>query len=214
MRKKKEKFRELKTYGNVIEWNDSDAKEELNLLFTKYQSVILELGCGRGEYTVALAKKYPETLFVGIDIQGERIWRGAKDALEGKISNAYFLRIKVENILEYIPKKRIDEIWITFPDPFPKERRSKRRLTSPMFLHMYKNLLKINGKVHLKTDSNDLYEYTKESAKECGFKVGGEIEDTHSMELDTGSDINEVETRFEKKHLEEGKSIKYLQLTL
>jgi tRNA (guanine-N7-)-methyltransferase len=142
MRKKKEKFRELKTYSNVIEWNDSDAKGELNLLFTKYQSVILELGCGRGEYTVALAKKYPETLFVGIDIQGERIWRGAKDALEGKISNAYFLRIKVENILEYIPKKRIDEIWITFPDPFPKERRSKRRLTSPMFLNMYKDLLK------------------------------------------------------------------------
>ncbi len=145
MRNKKRKFEEVKGFSNVLEWNTPEVKDKLKKLLKEYNNVVLELGCGKGEYTVQLAKKYPETLFIGVDIQGERIWGGAKDALEDKISNAYFLRIQVENIKEYIPKKSINEIWITFPDPFPRERQSKRRLTSPRFLEIYKGLLKKNG---------------------------------------------------------------------
>jgi tRNA (guanine-N7-)-methyltransferase len=211
MRSKKRKFEEVKGFSNVLEWNTPDVKGKIKKLFKKYNNVVLELGCGKGEYTVQLAKKYPETLFIGIDIQGERIWKGAKDALEKKIANAYFLRIQVENIKEYIPKKSINEIWITFPDPFLRERQSKKRLTSPRFLEIYKGLLKKDGVVHLKTDSAQLYEFTKESIESCDFKIQKDIKDIYLEGLSLDEDISEIQTTFESKHLKEGRSIKYLR---
>lgn len=214
MRSKERKFKEIKSFNNVLEWNTPDVKDKLKELFKNYDDVVLELGCGKGEYTVQLAKKYPKTLFIGIDIQGERIWRGAKDALENKIINAYFLRIQVENIKEYIPKQSINEIWITFPDPFPRERQSKKRLTASRFLEMYKRLLKKNGVVHLKTDSLQLYEYTKESVESSDFRIQKDIEDIYLEGLSMNEDINEIQTTFEIKHLKEGRSIKYLRLEL
>jgi tRNA (guanine-N7-)-methyltransferase len=176
--------------------------------------MVLELGCGKGEYTVQLAKKYPETLFLGVDIQGERIWKGAKEALENKIDNAYFLRTQIENIKEYIPKKSIDEIWITFPDPFPKDRHAKKRLTSPRFLEIYKSLLEEGGVVHLKTDSKELFEYTIESVQDSEFSMIKKLEDIYLEGLNLHPDINEIQTTFEKKHLKNGKSIKYLSFTI
>jgi tRNA (guanine-N7-)-methyltransferase len=176
--------------------------------------MVLDLGCGKGEYTVQLAKKYPETLFLGVDIQGERIWKGAKEALENKIDNAYFLRTQIENIKGFIPKKSINEIWITFPDPFPRDRNAKKRLTSPRFLGMYKDLLKRDGVVHLKTDSKELFEYTIESVQISEFSIVKKVEDIYLEGLNLHPDINEIQTTFEKKHLKNGKSIKYLSFTI
>ncbi len=211
MRSKKRKFGEVKDFNNVVEWNDSEAKDKLKALFGKSEDIVLELGCGKGEYTLELAKKYPETLFLGIDIQGERIWRGAKDALESKINNAYFLRTQIENINEFIPKKSVSSIWITFPDPFPKDRHAKKRLTSPRFLKIYKKLLKKGGVVHLKTDSGDLYNYTKEIVGSSNFKIQKDIEDIYLEGLSIDEDINNIQTTFEIKYLREGRSIKYLR---
>ncbi len=212
MRNKRKKFQEVKNFVNVIEWNDPKAKEKVREIFKNYEQTVLELGCGKGEYTVQLAKKYPETLFVGVDIQGERIWKGAKEAIEENIPNAYFLRTQIENIQEYIPKKSVDEIWLTFPDPFPKDRQAKRRLTSPRFLDIYKKILKKGGVVNLKTDSQGLYEYTLEQIKERKFK----ILDNQTNIYGEGDieDITDTQTTFEKKHLEKGKTIKYLKFVL
>jgi tRNA (guanine-N7-)-methyltransferase len=210
MRNKRKKFEEVKNFKNVVEWNDSKAKERINEIFENYDQVVLELGCGKGEYTVQLAKKYPETLFLGVDIQGERVWRGAKDALENKIANAYFLRTQIENIKEFIPKKSISSIWITFPDPFPRGRNAKKRLISPRFLEIYKTLLKKNGVVHLKTDSKELFEYMIETVGDSDFRIVKKVEDIYLEGLILHPDINEIQTTFEKKHLRNGKSIKYL----
>jgi tRNA (guanine-N7-)-methyltransferase len=212
MRSKKKKFEELKTFNNVFEWNTKGVKKELKKLLKQNKEVVLELGCGKGEYTVELAKRYPEKIFIGVDIQGERIWKGAKQAIEENIPNAYFLRTQVENIPEYIPKKRVEEIWLTFPDPFPKDRKAKKRLTSPRFLDMYKKILKKGGVVNLKTDSQGLYEYTLEQREERRLKILENQRDIYG-EGDI-KDITDIQTTFEKKHLEKGKTIKYLRFVL
>jgi len=212
MRSKKKKFQELKTFNNVFEWNTKGVKKDIKKLFKQRKEVILELGCGKGEYTVQLAKRYPGKIFIGVDIQGERIWKGAKQAIEENIPNAYFLRTQIENIQEYIPKKSISEIWLTFPDPFPKDRKAKKRLTSPRFLDIYKKILKRGGVVNLKTDSQGLYEYTLEQIEEKKLKI-----EENNQDIYASSDIEDVtgiQTTFEKKHLEKGKTIKYLKFVL
>jgi tRNA (guanine-N7-)-methyltransferase len=212
MRKKKKKFQELKTFNNVFEWDTKGVKKDLKKLFKQRKEVVLELGCGKGEYTVQLAKRYPEKIFIGVDIQGERIWKGAKQAIEENIPNAYFLRAQIENIQEYIPKKSITEIWITFPDPFPKEKQAKKRLTSPRFLDMYKKILKRGGVVNLKTDSQSLYEYTLKQVVEEELKIEEDCRDIYSE--GNIENVTDIQTTFEKKHLEKGKTIKYLRVCL
>lgn len=199
----------MKSFPNVIQWNYEDSKELTKDLINKYPKTILELACGKGEYSNALGKKYPNTLLLGIDIQGERIWKGAKEAIESKLENVHFLRIQIDNILEYIPKKSIDEIWIIFPDPFPPERQSKKRLTSPKFLEMYKNILKKDGVIHLKTDSDGLYEYTKETIKDMQLNIQEDIPDIY--DLGDLENLTDIQTMFEKKHLDDNKSIKYIR---
>ncbi len=212
MRSKKKKFQELKTFNNVFEWNTKGVKKDIKKIFKQRKEVILELGCGKGEYTVQLAKRYPEKIFIGVDIQGERIWKGAKQAIEENIPNAYFLRTQIENIQEYIPKKSVTEIWLTFPDPFPKDRKAKKRLTSPRFLDIYKKILKRGGVVNLKTDSQGLYEYTLEQIEEKKYKI---IENQIDVYGDGNiKNVTDIQTTFEKKHLEKGKTIKYLKFVL
>ena len=213
-RKKKRKFDELKGFQNVFEWKDQDFKDLVKGIFNESNAVILELACGKGDYAVYLGKRYPKKLVVGIDIQGERIWSGAKRAMDEDLDNVLFLRLQIENLSSVIPKGSVNEIWITFPDPFPRDRDSKRRLTSPRFLRMYKKLLKSGGSIHLKTDSEDLYEYTLDIVKEEGFRVEVEVEDVYLEGLSVESEVNEVQTTFEKKHLEEGKTIRYLRVSL
>jgi tRNA (guanine-N7-)-methyltransferase len=208
-RSNRKKFEEMKSFSNVLEWDGQDTREKVKEIINQYNKVILELACGKGEYSVHLGNKYGDTLIIGIDIQGERLWRGAKDALDNRLDNVYFLRIQIENLLEYIPKGSIDEIWITFPDPFPKDRDSKKRLTSPKFLEMYKVILKKSGIVHLKTDSEELYEYTLEIIKSMDFNIIENIEDVYSR--GDIENITDVQTTFEKKHINEQKVIKYIK---
>lgn len=174
--------------------------------------IVLELGCGKGEYTCNLAQKFPGRNFVGVDIKGSRMWKGAKFALNNMMSNVAFLRTRIEFIDACFGKGEVDEIWLTFPDPQLKERRKKKRLTSARFLNLYKNILAEDGIIHLKTDSTELYEYTLFIIKHNYLPL---IKATEDLYGDGAADkILGIKTFYEKMFLEEGKMIKYLKFKL
>ncbi len=207
------RFAEIATFPNVVELEAGQpfkgswsAKQ-----FKNQQPLILELACGKGEYTVNLARLFPDTNFIGIDYKGNRIWRGAKTALEENISNVAFLRIQIENILDYFGEGEVDEIWITFPDPQPQTSREKKRLTSPRFLEKYKQLLKPGGIIHLKTDNDGLHAYTAEKIEELGLKLFARTEDLYASDL--VDEVLSIKTYYEKKYLAHEKNINYLKFS-
>ncbi len=163
---KLKRFRENDTFSNVIQPSRQDLKDGFNLkgkwthFFKNDNPITLELGCGKGEYSLALARLYPDRNFIGIDIKGARFWRGAKTALEENITNVAFIRTQIELIDMCFAEKEISEIWITFPDPQIKFKRTKHRLTNPSFLKKYQDILVKDGVIHLKTDSEFLHGYT------------------------------------------------------
>lgn len=175
--------------------------------------VILELACGGGDYTVALAQRFPEAVVVGVDIKGSRMWWGARRAAELGLPNAKFLRTQIENLADYFNEAEVDEIWITFPNPHPTKGNAKRRLTSRRFLEIYKRLLKSGGVVHLKTDDVGLYEFSLETFPLEGFKVEVALDDVYGTE---GAEpiLTEVQTQYEKKYLLQDKKITYLRARL
>lgn len=174
--------------------------------FKKSNPLVLELGCGRGEYSIAMAERYPEKNFIGIDIKGARMWKGAKDGLDLGLTNVAFLRTRVEKIIEFFDRDEISEIWLTFPDPYPE--RAKRRLTSPYFLNLHQQVLKPQGLLHLKTDDLPLFEYTKEVLTECGdFEITFETDDISDFE-EKNTDLK-IRTTYENIHRNE-KPITYL----
>jgi tRNA (guanine-N7-)-methyltransferase len=182
------------------------------MVFGNHNPLILELGCGRGEYTTGMAKEFPEKNFIGVDIKGARLWRGAKDSNENNLLNAAFLRTRIEFINSFFGEDEVDEIWITFPDPQAKPGRIKKRLTAPPFLSSYQKFLKDNGLIHLKTDSDLLYEYTLKIAYRNSFGVKVKTNDLyHSDILDNILGIN---TFYEKQFLKTGKNINYLCFAL
>ena len=184
-----------------------------NLYFKNENDLILELACGRGEYTIGLARKFPERNFVGVDIKGPRIWRGMMIAEEENLINSGFLRGHIQNLQEYFDTDEVDEIWITFPDPRPKGRDERRRLTHPRFLEIYRNILKPGGKVYLKTDNPDLFEYSQEVLS--SIKDIDEL--TYTLDLYNSDLLSEhygIQTTYEKQYLEEGIKIKYLRFRL
>lgn len=218
------KFSELLTYDNVyqcFDWHNPIlhglAMEEYDLKgkwskehFKNDHPITLELACGGGEYTVALASKFPERNFIGLDIKGARIWKGATKAKNAQLKNAAFLRCKIELIHHFFAMNEIDEIWITFPDPFLRDSKSNRRLTSPFFLNEYRKVLKKEGIVQLKTDDPTLYEFTVETIEEDNMCTMVYHEnDIYSKELY----IPELEfkTYYEHMHLEKGRKIKYVR---
>lgn len=211
-RKKLQKFAETEKLPNIIQLHQSDHKNKLNNFLSEKKDIILELACGRGEYTIALTKLNPSKKIIGIDIQGERLWFGAKYALENEIDNALFLRIQIEDIAKYFSENSISEIWITFPDPFPKKSQIKKRLTSPKFLKLYKNILKNNGLIHLKTDDKNLYDYSLKTVQDFAGQIKQQIKDIHNQ--NQLPEILKIETRFEKKHKLAGKKIYYLNFSL
>jgi tRNA (guanine-N7-)-methyltransferase len=166
------RFAEIETFSNVLQLDEGKPyKGEWSKSFFKNDNpVVLELACGKGEYTVNLAVLFPDKNFIGIDYKGNRIWRGAKTALEDGVNNVAFLRIQIENLEDYFGPGEVDEIWITFPDPQPQLSREKKRLTSPRFLDKYILLLKPGGCVNLKTDNDGLYAYTAEKIAELKLK--------------------------------------------
>src|SRR4029079_5198604 len=136
--------------------------------------------CGKGEYTVGLAKMYPAKNYIGVDIKGNRLWVGAKKCLDEKISNAAFLRTEIDKINTYFNAGEVDEIWITFPDPQLRKSKAKKRLTHPKFLRLYKEFIQPNGLIHLKTDSPDLYEFTKQVIGMYGCLVHKDYDDVYA----------------------------------
>ncbi|MEA3446466.1 MAG: tRNA (guanosine(46)-N7)-methyltransferase TrmB [Bacteroidota bacterium] len=217
---KLQRFAEMKNMPHVLE---PGIEESINVdyklkgkwkkeFFGNNKDIIIELGCGKGEYTNFLAKAFPENNYIGIDIKGARMWRGAKTAIEENITNVAFLRTRIEWIGSFFDNEEIAEIWITFPDPQLKMRRTKKRLTSPGFLNMYKSFLQTVNKVHLKTDSRELYEYTRELLNNNSIEIKEDIEDLYSAKKVTT--VLTTKTHYETLFLNEGKKITYLQFSL
>ncbi|PWS32415.1 tRNA (guanosine(46)-N7)-methyltransferase TrmB [Pedobacter paludis] len=207
------RFAEIETFANVHQLEEGKPLKGkwASGHFKNENPIVLELACGKGEYSVNLARLFPDKNFIGIDYKGNRIWRGAKTAIEDGIDNVAFLRIQIENLLDYFEAGEIDEIWITFPDPQPQDSREKKRLTFPAFLNRYKEVLKRGGKVNLKTDNDQLYAYTCEKVKELGL-----IEHKNTDHLYTSELVDEVlsiKTYYEKKYLQHDKNINYIQFS-
>ncbi|MBV6427126.1 MAG: tRNA (guanine-N(7)-)-methyltransferase [Haliscomenobacter sp.] len=176
--------------------------------------ITLELACGRGEYSLGLGRLYPQRNFIGVDVKGARIWRGAKTALEERLSNVAFLRTRIELIEVFFAPQEIQEIWITFPDPFPQNGKANRRLTASRFLDRYRRLLAPGGLVHLKTDDPGLFAYSVETvAATPGARIHVQEDGIYSLDALPLPEL-EIKTFYERMHLSSGKTIKYLQFSL
>jgi len=202
------KFAEIKTFENVFEHTEAP-KGEWNKAFKKDQPLVLELACGKGEYTLGLAQLYPDKNFLGLDIKGNRIWKGAKQGLEMGLENAAFLRCQINLISQHFEPGEVSEIWITFADPQPRDGKAKKRLTHLNFIKQYQHIGQSPLTINLKCDSTLLYEFTKEVIAENGFKTLVDVDDVHSWE-DRPEELN-IRTFYESMWLEEGKKIKYLK---
>lgn len=203
---------ELETFSNVYQLR-RDLKGKWNeVVFKNQNPITLELACGKGEYSIALARKFPGRNFIGIDIKGARIWRGAKTAIEEKLSNVAFLRTYIDHLMDYFVSHEIEEIWILFPDPYREKSKARKRLTSPLFLDRYRKIIKPKGLIHLKTDDLQLYEFTVETLKEQRAEILFRTDDLYASAL--SDEILGVKTFYEQRHLQEGKTIKYIKFTV
>lgn len=207
------RFAEIETFANVYQLDQGKALKGkwAKDHFKNSNPIVLELACGKGEYSVNLASLFPEKNFIGVDYKGNRIWRGAKTAIEEGINNVAFLRIQIENLLDYFEAGEIDEIWITFPDPQPQDSREKKRLTFPAFLDRYKVILKPAGRVNLKTDNDGLYAYTCEKVAELNLHVHKNTD--HLYTSDLVDNVLSIKTYYEKKYLLHDKNINYIQFS-
>ena len=210
---KLKRFAEVDTFSNVLQLDAGKPLKGLwaHNFFKNSNPLVLELACGKGEYTVNLATLFPDKNFIGIDYKGNRIWRGAKTALADGIQNVGFLRIQIETILEYFEQGEIDEIWITFPDPQPQESREKKRLTSPRFLEKYKTILKHGGAINLKTDNDGFYSYTLEKVREQNLNLHINTADLYHSEYVT--EVLAIKTYYERIYLKHNKNINYLKFS-
>jgi tRNA (guanine-N7-)-methyltransferase len=218
---KLKRFKENETFNNVYQPTRSDLVEgsyELKgnwrqQFFNNNNPLVLELGCGKGEYSVELAKKYPDKNFIGIDIKGARFWRGAKTAIEENIKNVAFLRTQIELIEFAFDENEVDEIWITFPDPQIKYKRTKHRMTNSEFLKRYKKVLKPEGVINLKTDSEFMHGYTLGLLHGEGHNV---LYANHNVYKQEGSpeEVTSIQTFYESQYLEQNKPITYIRFKI
>lgn len=213
------KFAELETFSHVFQvpskvllsgdgfklkgkWNEG--------FFGNENPIVLELGCGKGEYTVELAQKFPDKNYIGVDIKGARIWTGAKQALEKGLKNVAFIRTDIEMIHHFFAENEVSEIWLTFPDPQMKK--TTKRLTATNFIQIYLNFLKPDGVIHLKTDSNFMFTYTTEMVKLNELPIIDKNEDIYAADIQDS--VLNIKTYYEKQWLERGITIKYLSFRL
>ncbi len=213
---KLKRFVENETFSNVLQPSREEVLEGISWkgkwrdFFKNDHPLVLELGCGKGEYTLGLARRHPDSNYIGIDIKGARFWRGAKTAMEEGLENVAFLRTQIELIDRLFAPAEVSEIWITFPDPQIKYKRTKHRMTNPAFLQKYAQILHPGGVVHLKTDSEFLHGYTLGILHGSGYEV---LYSNHDVYKNEGSPaaVLEIQTFYENQYLEVGKPITYVQ---
>lgn len=208
--KKLLRFAQIKTFHNVLEY-PKEMQGKWHSFFKNDQPLLLELACGRGEYTLGLAQMHPDKNCIGVDIKGNRMYLGAKKALDQQLSNAAFLRTQIEMLSDYFTSEEVSEIWITFPDPQLRTSKAKKRLTHPRFLRMYQQVLQPGGSIHLKTDSPQLFRFTKLVIELYGLFLVEESEDVyasaHKPELD-------IKTHYEGLDIAQSNKIFYLHFKL
>lgn len=223
---KLKRFREIGEMDHVKQPSTEEMLKGCDRLKGKWASevfgndkpIVLELACGKGEYTIGLAKRDPSRNFIGVDIKGARIWRGAKTAVEQGMDNVAFLRTRIDYITSFFAEDEVSEIWITFPDPQLKDRRARKRLTHPMFLKRYKTFLKTGGTINLKTDSSTLYDFTMDVIHSLRLKVLAQTIDVYRLGVakfdDERNDVLAIRTYYEQMWLDQGKKIKYIRYSL
>ena len=209
--KKLVRFAEIETFPNVLQY-PKDMPGQWKGFFKNDHSITLELACGKGEYAVGLAQLYPQRNFIGVDLKGNRIWVGAKRALKENLSNVAFLRIQIDRIAEFFGDGEVEEIWITFPDPQLRVSRDKKRLTHPKFLRLYQQILKKGGKVNLKTDSPNLYEFTKKVIDMYGCILHEDSGDVYAQEQ-VKPEL-QIKTHYESLDIAGSNRIHYLSFSL
>ena len=209
--KKLFRFAELETFPNVLQF-PKNMKSKWNDFFKNGNKIILELACGKGEYAVGLGMLYPDKNFIGVDLKGNRIWVGAKKALQNNLPNVAFLRTQIDHVNEYFSQDEVSELWITFPDPQLRLSKAKKRLTHPKFLRLYQQILIPGGYIHLKTDSPDLYNFTKLVIRMYNCNLHTDYEDVYQEK-----NINEelkIKTHYESLDIAESNQIHYLCFSL
>jgi tRNA (guanine-N7-)-methyltransferase len=212
-------FAENLTFKHLFQYPHLGVLQDFPLLgqwnkdfFHNDNPITLELGCGKGEYTVSLATNHPEKNFIGMDIKGARLWKGCKMAEELGLKNVAFIRSRGEFLESFFAPDEIEEIWLTFPDPQPQSNRIQKRLTSPEFLERYKNILKPQGIIHLKTDNEKLFRYTLRVIKELGHLLIFSSDDIYQME--TVHEATAIQTYYEGIYRKQGIPIKYIEFVL
>lgn len=215
-KKKHARFAENLTFPHMFQLSFDDVKQGFEMkgkwkeFFGNDNPIILELGCGKGEYIVALSARYPDKNFIGIDIKGARMWRGAKTTHENGVKNAAFIRTRIDQIEGLFDANEISGIWVTFPDPQPTK--ARKRLTSPMFLNRYIKFLKPGSIIHLKTDNHDFFQFTLNIVNEEGYELLFHTFDLYNSGIQ--DDVMLTQTHYEKIFLEQGVPIKYLRFKI
>ncbi|MBX2889064.1 MAG: tRNA (guanosine(46)-N7)-methyltransferase TrmB [Ferruginibacter sp.] len=209
--KKLFRFAQIKNFRNVLEY-PQDMQGRWHSFFNNSNRIILELACGRGEYTVGLARLYPQKNYIGVDVKGNRMYIGAKTAIDEHLLNVGFLRTQIEMLDKYFTRGEVDEIWITFPDPQLRASKAKKRLTHPRFLQLYHNILKPGGSIHLKTDSPQLYNFTLTVIRLYGCSLQVNNEDVYAQN-DIPPELK-ITTHYEKMDIARSRRIHYIQFSL
>ena len=209
--KKLIRFNAIKTFSNVLE-HPENMQGNWHLFFKNNHPITLELACGKGEYSVGLGRMYADRNFIGVDIKGNRIWRGAKTALDEGLSNIAFLRAEIDKINNYFSNKEVQEIWITFPDPQLRLSKAKKRLTHPKFLRLYQQILKPDGVVHLKTDSPNLYQFTKTVIKLYALELLVDYDNAYTQQ--NISEELKIKTHYESLDIAQSNRFHYLQFKI
>ena len=209
--KKLKRFAEIATFRNVFQF-PGGMKGNWATHFKNHHPLSLELACGKGEYAVGLGRLYPDRNFIGIDLKGNRIWVGAKKAIEGSLVNVAFLRTQIDRLPEYFESAEVSEIWITFPDPQLRMSRAKKRLTHPKFLRLYHQVMKPGGLIHLKTDSPHLYQFSKQVIELYGLNIVTDYEDIYALN-ELAPELK-IKTHYEELDIAESNRVHYLCFSL
>lgn len=218
---KLKRFSEINSFSNVVQPECQYPASDYHLrgmwhkaFFHNNQPIILEIGCGKGEYTLALAKAYPHLNFLGVDIKGDRLWVGARKALHEGLYNVGFIRVQAEHLRHFFQPGEVGGIWITFPDPQPNKPKAHKRLTSPKFLGIYKDIVAPEALLHLKTDSRELYDFSLEVIPENGYQLLLHSADLYQERPPIDPLVYQIQTYYENIYLQRGKPICFIQFSL